>query len=213
MDIALIVTGLLAIAATFMLQSIIQRTISSKTIDYRVRVINDSIMLVPVSDSSRTTGLDMVHITLESAQAGWPLTTAMISLNPRVSWSLPGLGDQVERTIQPLTPMSQHLELTPEIRQALLSSSDPEIRRFSEGRHVQVDYIVFAIVTGVAWILLWILSLPILGLIGVGEGAAGQLGTQIRRSRRKQNRCEHCGYELKGLDFSAACPECGELLT
>tara|TARA_Y100000589_G_scaffold272214_1_gene265252 strand:- start:194 stop:841 length:648 start_codon:yes stop_codon:yes gene_type:complete len=212
-DIALVLSGVLAFVLMVLLQASVQRVKNTTTVDYVVEARQETVVLIPVGTADPGSNINTVHIVLKTAWAGWPIRTAIASLDPKVSWALPGLTDVVERTTQPGTPLSDHLELAPQIREALADSSDPDIRRFAEGYRLDVDYLVFSIVTGVTWMILWALCLPVIGLIGIGEGVTGRMGSARRRRLRRQNRCENCGYDRKGLDFTAACPECGELLT
>ena len=212
-DLSLVLTGVLAFIVIWILQSAFQHVTDTKTVDYHARMINDSIVLSPVGSGTSGTGQNTVHVMLETARAGWPFRTATVYRDPLVSWSLSGMEDVVTRTTQPRTPLTDHVELAPQIRTALETSQDAGIRPFANGHQVDVDLLVFIIVTGTTWMFLWFLSLPLLGLIGFSEGVAGHVGSVRRQARRRQNRCEQCGYDLKGLDFTAACPECGALLT
>ena len=211
-DAALGVTGLLAVVLVLLLQTTVQRKITSKSLSFGVTMNGDSFVLDPIRTSGEPVD-DTLDVVLDTSLAGWPLATATVLNQPQVSWTLVGLSDHLDRTMLPPTPLSDQLELSEVIRKALATSSQEDVARFATAPPTSMHVLVFTIVTGIAWILLWLLSLPILGLIGVGEGVAGRVGAGRKARRRKQNRCENCGYDLKGLDFSAACPECGQLLS
>jgi hypothetical protein len=70
-----------------------------------------------------------------------------------------------------------------------------------------------------AWLgngMLWCLMLLGGGIIGVQGArlAAFIAGLRVRLARarlRRRGRCAACGYDLRGLEFSERCPECGTL--
>jgi hypothetical protein len=70
----------------------------------------------------------------------------------------------------------------------------------------------FALSAMLWWLMLLAFSLLLLGITRFGAAL-----TRVRRLTRKYMRsseglCSHCGYDLRGLEFNARCPECGELV-
>ncbi|MCA9291633.1 MAG: hypothetical protein KDA25_10940, partial [Phycisphaerales bacterium] len=57
-------------------------------------------------------------------------------------------------------------------------------------------------------VIVWRLLVPLIR-IGTRVGVATVTGR--RRSRRRRGHCPVCDYDLRGLEFSPHCPECGTL--
>lgn len=210
-DYSLVFTAVLAFLIILILQMIVIRPDSSKTLTFNV-VENDETIEIVSEIPAEKSLFGTIHVLLSTAKAGWPLTTADVIEQPRVSWTFPEEFENISTYSQILTPLTDQMEVWPIVHSALMNASDPLARASANGRVVKTRLLIFSLMTGIAWVLLWIASLPLLGLIGVGEGVAGGYQSVRRRKRRKANRCEGCGYDLKGLDFAASCPECGELL-
>ena len=77
----------------------------------------------------------------------------------------------------------------------------------------QRDTLVLGWVFG--WVL-WCVALWIIMLSGIGMTRlfvltvlAKQQGRRVKL--RRSNKCPHCGYDLRGLEFKERCPECGNL--
>ncbi|MBG84557.1 MAG: hypothetical protein CMJ40_08430 [Phycisphaerae bacterium] len=211
-DYSLVLTAIVAFLIILVLQMTVERPNTSMTLTFDAVMEDDRIVLFK-SDSSRDARSGTVHVLLETSKAGWPFTTADVIRDPRISWSFSKDIEEIDRPTQTLTPLVDSMELASPVRRALEESTQPLANESARGRVVNTRLFIFSLMACITWVLLWITCLPLLGLIGVGEGVAGGYRSLQRRKRRKMNRCQRCGYDLKGLDFAASCPECGELLT
>lgn len=61
------------------------------------------------------------------------------------------------------------------------------------------------------WIALHIASSVVIALLRAGAFVMQQRRTVYQRQMRLLGKCAACGYDLRGLEFSERCPECGEL--
>ena len=61
------------------------------------------------------------------------------------------------------------------------------------------------------WVILYVLAALVI-LCARAWATARRRQRQDRWSvRRAEGRCAHCGYDLRGIEFSERCPECGHL--
>ncbi|MCH2132833.1 MAG: hypothetical protein MK116_03690 [Phycisphaerales bacterium] len=213
-DWALVVTGLLAILLVYSLQLSVDRTTRTRTLDFLILEDDEGTLSLQQTTDSVGAGEDMVHVILHTARAGWPISTATVTQDPLVSWAMRRITPPDDTPArQAMTSLPDHAPMAVLVMGTLAAHPDPEVQRFARGHQVDTDVFVFLVIAGVAWMLLWTISLPILGLLGIGEGVASQIGDRRRRKRKSRNKCQRCGYDLTGLEYSPACPECGELLT
>ncbi len=157
--------------------------------------------------TERTVGTFTLQLVEESR--GWPLSTSIQTLPLRIEYDLllepksrpdtGGIDDEPKRD-------AIEAALVREDRQRLLLAMErntPE--RKSE------PLLRWALGAGLWWVFLYIAGMCLLGLARLGAAVwQRQVDSRARRFARL-GRCIHCGYDLRGTEFSERCPECGEL--
>lgn len=64
---------------------------------------------------------------------------------------------------------------------------------------------------GTWWIILFILVVVFVRGAQFVAGRAERHSSHKRWKRQASNKCQECGYDMRGLEFTERCPECGAL--
>jgi hypothetical protein len=149
----------------------------------------------------------MWRISLDETRRGWPAIASIEREAPEISIDI--LGERAPRTALP--------EGDP-IRRAI------EVSLRQEGPHELLDALDSRPRTRVIWYgwlasaLMWWVALTLLIVFTL---TLAEYAWRIRRARlgaRGAERaatglCPACGYDMRGLEFSERCPECGALVS
>jgi len=179
-------------------------------------VMDGGQLTAPISrtDSQRSStfagqSLGNFHLTIDQAARGWPLTTSILRLPPRLDVDI--LSEVKERKNADLPADDPHRLA---IERTLLEENEFEaLESFQTGEaKIKQQWIGWPVAAGVWWIMLAMGS-----SIAIGAARLATLWVQSKLSLRKaqmraEGKCGHCGYDLQGLDFNEKCPECGELV-
>jgi hypothetical protein len=134
-------------------------------------------------------------------KCGWPFPTVVTNEAMMASWSRDDPPEsRAMGTVDPEDPMGNAL--------AAIAPSGVSLTRGTA--NVLWGELFFG--TAITWMMLYFAVRIPLVLIRTGTILYSRHLANRSRQRLRKGRCPHCSYDLAGLDYSAACPECGTLL-
>ena len=212
---ALFASIALAVPATLAMESLVTRSATAHRVAGRLLETEEGVLFA-VLERGRAAGLaEANHVgdwTLHIARTerGWPFPSLRKQEPPRLDlnrFDQPGIeidarlaaDDPVRVAIREALARGDRADLAADWQ----AGSTAEQRRFWRG--------------AVAGALAWWVSLSVASVIGIRLLALRSLFRRARRAeasaaRASGGRCRGCDYDLRGLEFSERCPECGELL-
>lgn len=219
-DVALVLSLLLAFPAAWMMDTQVRRATPSLMLVGLVRydasgeliatVMNEEESLVVPAEGGVYWG--SFRLTSREEERGWPLMTSTVFLEPEFVLTRAGR----QEIAAPITD-----EDRAQLRDAVLAGierrNEPTFTRIAEqwqSGGVRVEQHLFAWVGGTA--LWWISLFVTFSVLLVVCRFATIFLTNNRRAKERmlqaEGKCARCGYDLRGLEFSDRCPECGGLL-
>jgi hypothetical protein len=213
MDVALVVALLLALPVVWVLQTGIGRSREVLTVEGLLLEVPDGGLMGRVLEPDRPQTLPpdsellaTFILSQQEQRRGWPLTTSIwpqpVELTLDVHKEARPRG---ATTLEPDDPLRLAIETT------LRDEGRNEI--LSAWRHG--EYEPRPLLRGwTASFMFWSVVLAVVLAVTVRVSQYGWRVLEgrrsvLRRSRRRAGLCEHCGYDMTGLEFNEVCPECG----
>lgn len=142
---------------------------------------------------------------------GWPLSTWTSKELPRITLHLFATEGVIESDLSRLEAVGVDPELTRAITDAVRNSPA------GYGRRTEITTIWlwprWLVNAGMWWVMLYVLCLLAMIPARIGWVLLRQRATARESELRRRGVCPGCGYDLRGLEFRARCPECGKLMT
>jgi hypothetical protein len=179
-------------------------------------VMEQGRLTAPISrtDSARSStfagqSLGNFHLTIKQSSRGWPLTTSIVRLPPRLDVDI--LSEVKPRT-DVVLPADDPYRTA--IERTLLEETEFEaLEAFQTGEaKTRQQWIGWLVAAGVWWIMLAIGSSIVIGLVRFATLWVHSKFSLRKAQMRAEGKCSNCGYDMQGLEFNEKCPECGELV-
>lgn len=160
---------------------------------------------------------DRIHayftVEVDRLDRGFPMRTSQITRQPIIMVRQFRDANAVWRSTDgPPTPESEAVMKA--VQESPLAAAAAIRQRWAEGDvREQVNHWSWAASIFLWWVGLFVvLSLGLL-LTRLAVGSVLYVRAVRRNALVAEGRCPHCAYDLRGLEFSPRCPECGELQT
>ncbi len=101
---------------------------------------------------------------------------------------------------------------SPLVLEALQREGPPALRRVRTDPDVDRSVPAWLLAATGWWVVLAVAFGIALFLVRIAVFLATDVKADRDDKLRRQNKCVNCGYNLRGLEFNANCPECGVLL-
>lgn len=160
---------------------------------------------------------DRIHayftVEVDRLDRGFPMRTTQVTRQPIITVRQFRDRDAVWRSTDG-TPTPESQAVVSAVQNSPLPPAAAIRQRWAEGDvRTQVNHWAWAASVFLWWIGLFVaLSLGLL-LTRVTVGSVLYVRAVRRQALRAEGRCPSCAYDLRGLEFSPRCPECGELQT
>lgn len=220
MDMALIVSLPLALLATWVCDvAVMRKTVPIDLHGQLIRADDSNIVAaVMISDGPSRASIGRpignFQFQVEDDLHGWPLTTSVHRRPGRLDLDI--LSEAKPRQDVRLSaddPLRQAIAqaiLEQDEQQALIAlnnldgdSGSSQVRRY---------WVTTLADAAMWWIMLVLASSFSISMLRFGALIAKGRSSARRAQLRAQGRCIACGYDLRGVEFSERCPECGELI-
>lgn len=217
LDVAILASLVACWPTVWLMQAVTVR--SERVVDIQGQILRDGAGRIEVfmvesgsggrsPDFTRFAPIGNLSLTQERVALGWPLTTKLIT--------------------QPLTLEVKYFDEATTRRDVQLADDDP--LRVAMERSLKFGENEWAIEAWkirtarhdtrlgmwlgaglLTWVAMCIAAWVVITVAGIGFRTVAGFRSARRRSLRRRNVCPDCGYDLRGLEFSERCPECGVL--
>ncbi|MCP3904365.1 MAG: hypothetical protein GY715_12110 [Planctomycetes bacterium] len=220
-DWSLAVSLALAIVALFVSEVFVARTGTVREVRGKVYVVDGGPLAAAVDDTeARYLTRDLIGlptdaefaVLLQRAERGWPFASA--DAPPHVQLDLNILNEVGTRTDARLAPDDPHRAA---ITAALRLAGHDELVALWRAVEAGEARPRRSWLASLGSVMVWWLILLAAANVGIILARAGAITIYSRHADRAverlaRGRCPSCDYDLRGLEYSDRCPECGELV-
>jgi len=220
---AIIAALVLCIPAAFIVDRAMERAGSAMVVEGYLVKAPDGTYIATLKDSALgeqkpifTRGAPMAGIELELGvwQHGWSVTSSRSQAPARVLFDRYDIGGDESKPLIDEPGVREAITLAMTEQGPRVWTSPFETGSFSWEQGPRDHLPIGWVYSSVAWFFL--LTAAFFGPLVLYE-FAGRVMDEFRRrrsvSRQQRGLCVFCGYNLMGSEFSARCPECGELVS
>jgi len=224
-DVALLVSLGLALPAAWVCDRQVEDIDTISNVVGSLKITSGGGFIARISDPEARLGEDafvedesfwgFFRADVDQLQRGFPLTTSHVTRQPVIG--LTPRQDRPEfRDAQP--DASRGSAVYAAVRDAVAASDRPEAKAVARyfggaagGAVVEQNWGAWAASVMLWWVALFVAFSVLLILARIATFGFHRQKAVKEATLASQGRCPFCGYDLRGLEFSERCPECGEL--
>jgi len=151
------------------------------------------------------------QIDVDRLVRGFPLETSVLTRQPIITLREVGTAREMsEIETEERTPVGES------IRTGVRRSGVPDAREIADlwqegGARTENNWLAWIAGSFLWWVTLFVSFSIVILVLRLFSIAVLRSKSARWDELAKQGLCPHCGYDLRGLEFSERCPECGEL--
>lgn len=216
-DTALYATFFLGFVAAIACDYLVDRTQIVAEYDGRLQREEDNEIVAALIDRDRAPAwggivpIGVFEVQVIDRYSGWPLGAWVKKEPSKIDLHVFAEGRSVEVDVGSL----EDAGVDPEIAAATLQALARLPERFDQRTEATTTWLWprWLVNAGMWWVMLYVACILALVPVRIGWVVLRQRATVREHELRRRGLCPGCGYDLRGLEFHARCPECGKLVT